>query len=48
MLTSFLVVAGLEPEEAFAAAVVFRLATFYIPAVEGLPAMRWLERTGYL
>ena len=31
-----------------AAAVVFRIATFYIPAGEGFFAMRWLERAGHL
>ena len=48
VLTSFLILAGLGSDEAFAAAVVFRIATFYIPAGEGFFAMRWLERGGYL
>jgi uncharacterized protein (TIRG00374 family) len=48
VLTSLLVFAGLDPEEAFAAAIVFRIATFYIPAGEGFFAMRWLERADYL
>jgi len=48
VLTSSLVLAGLDPEEAFAAAVVFRIATFYIPAAQGFFAMRWLERADYL
>jgi uncharacterized membrane protein YbhN (UPF0104 family)/tRNA A-37 threonylcarbamoyl transferase component Bud32 len=48
VLTSLLVFAGLDPEEAFAAAIVFRIATFYIPAAEGFFAMRWLERADYL
>ncbi|MEA2001591.1 MAG: lysylphosphatidylglycerol synthase transmembrane domain-containing protein [Actinomycetota bacterium] len=48
VLTSFLIVAGLGSEEAFAAAVVFRIATFYIPAGEGFFAMKWLERNGHL
>jgi uncharacterized membrane protein YbhN (UPF0104 family)/tRNA A-37 threonylcarbamoyl transferase component Bud32 len=47
-LTSLLVFAGLDPEEAFAAAVVFRIATFYIPAGEGFFAMKWLEKADYL
>lgn len=47
-LTSFLVLAGLDPDGAFAAAVVFRVATFYIPAAEGFFAMKWLERADYL
>ncbi len=48
VLTSFLIVAGLGSEEAFAAAVVFRIATFYIPAGEGFFAMKWLEKNGHL
>ncbi len=48
VLTSLLVFAGLDPEEAFAAAIVFRVATFYIPAAEGFFAMRWLEKADYL
>jgi uncharacterized protein (TIRG00374 family) len=48
VLTSFLMVAGLGADEAFAAAIVFRIATFYIPAAEGFFAMKWLEKNGYL
>ena len=48
VLTSFLIVFGLSPEEAFAAAVIFRIATFYIPAGEGFFAMKWLEANGHL
>ncbi|MEA3502548.1 MAG: flippase-like domain-containing protein [Actinomycetota bacterium] len=48
VLTSFLIVVGLGADEAFAAAVVFRIATFYIPAAEGFFAMRWLEKNGHL
>jgi len=48
VLTSFLIVFGLSPEVAFAAAVIFRIATFYIPAAEGLVAMKWLESNGHL
>jgi uncharacterized membrane protein YbhN (UPF0104 family)/tRNA A-37 threonylcarbamoyl transferase component Bud32 len=48
VLTSFLMVAGLGADEAFAAAIVFRIATFYIPAGEGFFAMRWLQKNGYL
>ena len=47
-LTAFLVLAGVPSEEALAAAIVFRLATFYIPAGEGFFAMRWLQNGGYL
>lgn len=48
VLTSFLTFAGLGAEEAFAAAVVFRFATFYIPAAEGFFAMKWLEANDHL
>ncbi|MCJ7779581.1 MAG: flippase-like domain-containing protein, partial [Acidimicrobiia bacterium] len=48
VLTSFLMVAGLGADEAFAVAIVFRIATFYIPAGEGFFAMRWLQKNGYL
>jgi len=48
VLTSFLIVFGLSSEVAFAAAVIFRVATFYIPAAEGFAAMKWLESKGHL
>jgi uncharacterized membrane protein YbhN (UPF0104 family)/tRNA A-37 threonylcarbamoyl transferase component Bud32 len=48
VLTSMLVFAGLGADEAFAVAIVFRIATFYIPAGEGFFATQWLEKNGYL
>ncbi len=48
VLASFLIVFGLSPEEALATAVIFRIATFYIPAAEGFVAMKWLESNGHL
>ena len=48
VLTSFLTIAGLEADEAFAAAVVFRIATFYVPAAAGFFAMKWLETNEHL
>jgi uncharacterized membrane protein YbhN (UPF0104 family)/tRNA A-37 threonylcarbamoyl transferase component Bud32 len=48
VLTSFLIFAGLGSDEAFAAAVVFRIATFYIPAGQGFFATRWLETGDYI
>jgi uncharacterized protein (TIRG00374 family) len=48
VLTSFLVLAGLGENEAFAAAIVFRIATFYIPAGQGFFATRWLEVGDYI
>jgi len=48
VLTSMLVLAGLDQDSAFAAAVVFRMATFYIPAGEGFFATKWLEQGDYI
>lgn len=48
VMTTFLVFFGLDSDTAFAAAVVFRVATFYIPAGEGFFAMNWLDREGYI
>lgn len=48
VMTSFLVMAGLDQDPAFAAAVVWRVATFYIPAGEGFFANRWLENGDYI
>ena len=48
VLTSLLVLAGLDQDSAFAAAVVFRMATFYIPAGEGFFATKWLEQGDYI
>jgi uncharacterized membrane protein YbhN (UPF0104 family)/tRNA A-37 threonylcarbamoyl transferase component Bud32 len=48
VLTSFLVLAGLGVDEAFAAAVVFRMATFYVPAGEGFFALKWLKARDYV
>lgn len=48
VMASWLVLVGVPEEEAFAATVVFRLFTFYLPAVEGVAATRWLERRDHL
>ncbi len=48
VMTSFLVLAGLDSDTAFAAAVVYRMAQFYIPAGEGFFATRWLEAGDYI
>ncbi|MGI9666095.1 MAG: flippase-like domain-containing protein [Acidimicrobiia bacterium] len=48
VMTTFLVFFGVDPDSAFAAAVVFRVCTFYIPAGEGFFAMQWLDREGYI
>jgi uncharacterized membrane protein YbhN (UPF0104 family) len=44
-LTFGLVRAGLPEEPAFAAVIMYRLSTFYLPPIWGLFALRWLERT---
>jgi uncharacterized membrane protein YbhN (UPF0104 family) len=48
VMTSWLVVVGVPEAAAFAATVVYRMWTFYLPAVEGFFAMRWLEKRDYL
>jgi uncharacterized membrane protein YbhN (UPF0104 family)/tRNA A-37 threonylcarbamoyl transferase component Bud32 len=40
--------AGVPDEVAFAAVLLYRLATFYLPPVWGFFALRWLERNRYL
>jgi uncharacterized membrane protein YbhN (UPF0104 family) len=47
-LTFGLVTAGVPDEAAFAAALLFRTFTFYLPPVWGYFAFRWLERNKYL
>ncbi len=48
VMTSWLVLVGVPQPEAFAATIVFRLWTFYLPAIEGFFALRWLESRDYL
>ena len=48
VLTAFLVLFGVDETTAFAAAVVYRVATFYIPSAAGYVSMRWLEKNGYV
>ncbi len=43
-LTSF----GVAPEAAFAAVILYRLATFYTPPIWGFFSLRWLERKRFL
>lgn len=47
-ITYGLVVAGMPEESAFAAALLFRTITFYLPPAWGLFAFRWLERNKFL
>jgi uncharacterized membrane protein YbhN (UPF0104 family) len=47
-MTAFLGMAGLDSDTAFATAVVFRIATFYIPAGQGYFATKWLQDGEYI
>jgi uncharacterized protein (TIRG00374 family) len=48
LMVGLLVPLGVASDVAMAATVVWRVATFYLPATEGFFASRWLERHGYL
>jgi uncharacterized membrane protein YbhN (UPF0104 family) len=47
-LTYGLVLAGVPEEAAFAAVLLYRIASFYLPPVWGFFALRWLERNKHL
>ena len=47
-LTVGLTSAGMTPEPAVAAVLLYRIATFYLPPLWGFFAMRWLQRNSYL
>jgi uncharacterized membrane protein YbhN (UPF0104 family) len=47
-LTFGLVQAGVPEEVAFAAVLLYRLASFYLPPIWGFFALRWLERNDHL
>ena len=47
-LTFGLVQAGMPEGVAFAAVLLYRLATFYLPPTWGYFALRWLERNEHL
>lgn len=47
-LTFGLVAAGMPEDPAFAAVILYRIATFYLPPVWGFLAFRWLERNQFL
>lgn len=48
VLSAFLVPLGVSPEVAMGAAVIWRVATFYLPAIEGFVASKYLSSRGYL
>ena len=43
-----LMLAGVPEESAFAIAIMYRLASFYLPPIWGFFAFRWLERNDHL
>ena len=47
-LTFGLVRAGMPEEAAFAAVLMYRLSTFYLPPIWGFFALRWLQRNKHL
>jgi uncharacterized protein (TIRG00374 family) len=47
-LTVGLTSAGMTPESAVAAVLLYRIATYYLPPVWGFFAMQWLQRNRYL
>jgi uncharacterized protein (TIRG00374 family) len=47
-LTLGLTSAGMSPEAAIAAVLLYRIATYYLPPAWGFPAMLWLQRNRYL
>jgi uncharacterized membrane protein YbhN (UPF0104 family) len=47
-LTVGLTSAGMTPEAAVAAVLLYRISTYYLPPVWGFPAMLWLQRNRYL
>ena len=47
-LTFGLVQAGVPEEVALAIAVMYRMASFYLPPIWGFFALRWLERNEHL
>jgi uncharacterized membrane protein YbhN (UPF0104 family) len=47
-LTAGLVAFGIPQAPAFAAVVVYRMVTFYLPPLWGYLSMRWLQRNSYL
>jgi uncharacterized protein (TIRG00374 family) len=47
-MTAILVAFGVEQSSAFAATAVYRAITFYLPALEGFFATRWLDRHDFI
>jgi len=47
-LTAGFIAIGVDEASAFAAAITYRVITFYLPPVMGVVAMRWLQRQRFL
>jgi len=47
-LTAGFIALGVDEATAFAAAITYRVVTYYTPPVIGFPAFRWLQRNRYL
>jgi uncharacterized protein (TIRG00374 family) len=47
-MTALLATFGVDQSTAFAVTAVYRLITFYLPALEGFFGVRWLEKQGYV
>ena len=48
VMSAFLVPLGVPSEIALGATIIWRVATFYLPAIEGFFASRYLSKRGYL
>jgi uncharacterized protein (TIRG00374 family) len=47
-MTAILVAFGVDQSTAFAVTAVYRVITFYLPALEGFFATRWLDRHDFI
>jgi len=47
-LTAGLVAIGIPDSAAISAAIVYRVATYYLPPLYGAPAMNWLRKGSYI
>ena len=47
-MVALLAVFGVDQSTAFAVTAVYRVITFYLPALEGFFGTRWLENNDYI
>jgi len=47
-MAAILVALGVDESTAFSVTIVYRVITFYLPALEGFFGSRWLEHHGYI